>query len=412
MMRRNLVALTGLSIATLLAACGGSGDFTSGGLDGPIGSGSNPGGNAVAAVASISFTQPIQTAIEDRQNGDYRLRGKVDVIDRDGRAVPDGTSIELILLDTVILQDSTGAVEATALDVLRRSGSSLITVRCDPQVSNEASNCQQATSSFSSTVIRSHSVRAIQPGDFVIMRNADAVDRFRRVLSVDGPEALRLDRPLSRAYSGLAIWVGTAASGFSAAGFDPATSTLTQGRVATVQGEGEIRVTYPANVQSLRYGCFGYGDSGAASTVDLRDSVPQSRQVLLAATAANGVTAVDVGRFCAAAIGGGTVEPDVNTVTLQPSSQQTVGLTFRDGGQQIRLAYEPFNCIRTTGPSALSISFPNPQRASVAGGAAITLIRDASDTEGQNSATVECFGSDRAARATITVNLPTPPEPE
>lgn len=417
-----------LAAMALLCACSGTGDLSSlpdsepiSCIPGTAGCDSGTASNA----ASITFTSPNLEAIEDRANGDYRLSGKVDVVDRDGRAVADGTSIDLILLDTVILQDNTGSVEAANLDVVLRSGNSLITTRCSSLSGGEATGCNYAaTSSYSSTVVRSSSTRGIQAGDFVILRNADSTDRFRRVLSVTSDASLRLDRPLSKAYSSLQLWVGTAASGISAAGFD-ANNTLTPGRARTVEGEAVFRVTYPANVQSLRYGCFGYFNDGAAADTDLRDTVPQSRQVLLAATAPNGVTAVDVGSFCARAIAGGSVTSDIASVTLSPPADGTfneefVGLTFKDGGQQVRLAYTLFRCVRTEGPAVLTIGVGAAATASsffaisdVDGFADIRVRRDPPNATEAATGTVECFNSadSTATRATITVNLPAPPAP-
>lgn len=399
MTRSSLVVLAGATL--LLAGCGGSGDFSAPGTGAP-------GGGTQSSVASINFTQP-RAAVVDLANGDYRLSGKLDVTDRDGRAVPDGTNVDLILLDTVILQDNTGAVVVGALDVLTRSGPSLITTRCNSQFAVEASGCVETTSSFTSTVVRSNSIRGILPGDFVVMRNTDPQDRFRRVLSVNDGTSLRLDRPLARAYSGIELWVGTAASGFSVAGFNPTTSALTIGRATTIQGEAEFRTTYPANIRTLNYGCFGYLQSGAAFNIDQRDAVPQSRQVLIAATAPNGITAVNVRDSCAKSIAPSKVEADVTTLTLtNAGDSEDVNLTITDGGQGIALAYADFRCVRTEGPSSLTVT-PSSAFADVQGLATITITRGPVSANDEDGA-VQCSvtGSSGATPVVITVMLPVP----
>jgi len=269
----------------------------------------------------------------------------VAVTDRDGNQVEDGTRIALWLIDTVITQGNSGSTTVDS-DVLTFTGNGLVTRRCDSNFGgNEADNCVDGINDFQSTVLRFDSIREIRPGDFVVLSDGiDPADRFRRVLAVNGPNAIQVDAPYSRSYANVKFWVGTAESGNAAAGLLEG-QPLTAGEAFTRDGIAEFRVTYTADVQNLGYGCFGYLPNGRYASLDRRDAVPQSRQVILAAVAPNGISSVDIGRFCSLAINGGTVTPSSPALTLSSLGQtEVVGLTVRDGGDQVRLAYEGISC--------------------------------------------------------------------
>ena len=86
-----------------LAGCGGG--TSGGGL--PVGSttGSSSTGGAGNPNSNpsvyIQLTQPLQNAIEDIGGGSYSMKMTAQVTDAEGNAVPDGTQVNLFVIDSI-----------------------------------------------------------------------------------------------------------------------------------------------------------------------------------------------------------------------------------------------------------------------------------------------------------------------
>jgi Bacterial Ig-like domain (group 1). len=368
--------------------------------------------------STLVFSGPITNAITDLQNGDYRLVGKVDVTDRYGNTVPDGTIVNLSLMDSVILQDDTASTAAGSSQ-LGRSGPSQIRRRCatpPPPGGAEASGCtapgaDAASSDFSSTIVRNGIARGIQPGDLVLLANAADGDKKRTVNQVLSATGLETQAPYADALGGGQLWVGASLLGASIAGSD-AQGNLTPGTTTTVDGIGEFRVTYPANSGTLLTGCYGYRPDGSYSDRDRRSAVPQSRQVLVAANAGQGATAVDVGDFCFKAVAGASLTPQQASLLVPAGTSATDALRLRDGGDTVPMPYVPVKCAvtainRGTGSDFALMVSVNPNgdgdaATRVDGSVLVSVAVNGTATSPGDSATVTCYAADASSSFTVT----------
>lgn len=295
---------------------------------------------------TIVFTRPNLNAIENLENGNYRLRGKVDVSDRFGNVVPDGTTVNFSLMDAVIAHGDQASIEdgdtAVTTDPTR---SSLITFQCDdPTPANEADNCVSTQFNFGSTIQIENVPRGIEADDSVFLRGVEGDNRKRSVSSLVDNGILNVQTPFTETSNGVEYWVGASLRGATIAGID-ADGNLVPGTGVVEDGIAEFRITYPANVGSILTGCYGYNNNFSYSTRDRRSAVPQSRQVVVSAESGQTVAANTAGDFCYRAIAGGRMilsNPD--TAFIAPGQTQVFSLTLRDGGDDIRLPYVGFSC--------------------------------------------------------------------
>jgi hypothetical protein len=368
---------------------------------------------------TIVFTQPITDAIEDLNNGNYRLKGKVDVTDRYGNSVPDGTVVNLALMDSVILHDASGAT-ATGSPSLTRTGTSLIRRRCatEPTAGGEAGGCGlsgqlSGASDFTSTITRNDIPRGIQPNDLILIRNAATADKRRVVGATVSATALDAHVPYTETLSNGEFWVGAALSGAQIAGFNVDDGTLMPGTGVTQNGIAEFRVTYPANVRTIFTGCYGYPYADRSySDRDRRSRIPQSRQVIVSASAGDAVAAINQGDYCFKAIAGGTLEPTVDQIALGQGDATTIGLLLRDGGDTIPLPYSGLACFvsglvqASLAPEFFSLDvtvLPNSDgdRATGVSGSGAVIIENTGNG-GIGSATVTCVGGDASVNISVS----------
>ncbi|MDE0853375.1 MAG: Ig-like domain-containing protein [Nevskia sp.] len=385
---------------------------------------------AAGPASSIVFSYPITNSITNLGNGNYRRKGKVDVSDRYGNPVADGSVVNLAIMDSVIAQDNTG-VTAAGSPTLTRSGSSLITRRCttEPPQGGEASNCSLPTAivanDFTSTITRNGTARGIQNGDLILIQNAVTADKRNTVSSVGSATQLTAISNYLASLSSGQFWVGTAALGASIGSLQTAgneTGAIVPGTATTVSGIAEFRITYPANVGSIFTGCYGYASSGAYSTIDLRSSVPQSRQTVVVASAGAATTAIAEGsQTCFAAIAGATVTPNQTAVALSANSSTDISLLLRDGGDTIPLPYTALNCTVSnvsrsqTPASTFAVSatvqptgLDGNLATDVTGSGVVRITRtDSGPAVSGDSATVSCQGADsKPITITVSPNLP------
>ena len=295
---------------------------------------------------TIVFTSPNLGAIENLQNGNYRLRGKVDVTDRFGNVVPDGTTVNFSLMDAVVAHDDQGAIQNGAVELSTDAAvASLMTLRCDdPTPAGEADNCLPAQFNLGSTIQIENVPRGIETGDSVFLQKVQGENRKRNVSSLVDAGSLNVQTPFTEDAADVRYWAGASLRGATIAGIDSG-GALVPGTGVVEDGIAEFRVTYPANVGSILTGCYGYNADFSYSTRDRRSAVPQSRQVIVSAESGQTVAANIAGDFCYQAIAGGRMllsNPD--TAFIASGATQQFSLTLRDGGDDIRLPYTGFAC--------------------------------------------------------------------
>lgn len=380
---------------------------------------------AAGPPASMTFSGPITNAVEIIQNpggsnsGNYGLHGKVDVRDRYGNFVPDGTVVNFALMDSVIVQDNTGTTTASSPN-LDRSGNSLINRRCTtqpggtPNAPTEATGCNvlgsnTALTDFTSTITRNGVSRGILNGDLILIRDTISKDKKRTVSSVTGQTQLVANSNYSSAANNAMFWTGSSLSGGAISGFNADGTTLTPGTGVVENGFAPFRVDYPANTGSILLGCYGYGNNGAYSDVDKRDAVPQSRQVVVSADASS-VSAIDAGDFCFKAVAGTTLTPATAALSLSNGQTQVVSMSLRDGGDTVPLPYMPINCFQSaaegsafTVTAAITPTSDGLLTTDVSGSTSVTFTATVgSGAQSTDSVTYTCNGADTSTDITIT----------
>lgn len=257
---------------------------------------------------TIVLSTPITNSIENIGFGAYRRSGTLIVTDRFGNAVPDGTAINLGIIDSVIVDSNSGQLTGTSLTDLA------------PTFSDGS-----VIAAFNSaSIVRNSSNRFVELGDRVLVTDViDAVDKSRFIDSAINLTDVGVQSAFDGSETGLDYVIGAALLGAEISGIDSG-GTLTSGSVLTENGLANIRVTYPANINTIRIGCFEVQD-------DLRYSPNDSARVFMVASATSGsATLVDEGTLCFAPISGFTLTSNKDTI----DSTDSVTLRLRDGGDR------------------------------------------------------------------------------
>lgn len=260
--------------------------------------------------------------------GVYCQTGAVLVTDRHGNAVPNGTPVALGLVDTVIHAGSGSLAKNSAYLTLDTPEDGF-----DP--------------SFDAATLTVGGVsRKIQMGDRILIPEDVAPSDQSHFVTLLG-DAVQLgsdsvylnatDDPESQEVRYL---VGASLRGGAIHGYsemlsltcDPA--NLTTGIATTTGGMAPIRVTYPANKDTILTGCF------EDATVDQRHDPPGSAQVLAIASAQDGsTTMIDQGGFCFHA-----ATPTILTANPETLSQRTPLTVTLEDTNAVRLPYVSVTC--------------------------------------------------------------------
>ncbi len=289
---------------------------------------------------TIKLSHPMTNSVIDLNNvtslpanwervpGFYRRVGGASVTDRYGNDVPDGTIINLGLVDSVITMGTTGWTA---------SGSGTLT---DP-----------SGDFLGDFIIRNNAPRYIQNNDRILVLNAQSEDKSRFVTENTTRTAttIKTNASYSTAANSLHYVVGASLQGAYISGEDEE-GNLTKGTAKVKSGTAKFWVTYPANAGTILNGCYRYFGAGPDSYFkgDVRFYPPESAQVyVVASTSNNGAATVDRGTFCFASIAGdgggesGTLTPTPSTLQARAPGSQYVTLILQDGGDGVLLPFWP-----------------------------------------------------------------------
>lgn len=250
---------------------------------------------------TITLTRGYEKTLLNLNNygmsGVYCKSGALLVTDQYGNGVPDDTVISLGLVDSVIHEGYASLTE----------NSETLTL---------IEGAEGFSESFEQAFVKRTAgiERTIQEGDRILIpEGVSSADRSHFVKVRGDATLLGSDRPFlqdgtpSESVNPVHYYVGSSLLGGAIHGYPLSTTEgwcdpeqLTTGVTKTTGGLAPVRVTYPANKQTLFNGCYGYDDvTGEYSSVDSRFDTPQSAQVLVVASANDGVaTVVDKGSFC------------------------------------------------------------------------------------------------------------------
>ncbi len=231
---------------------------------------------------TIRLASPF-ASVEDLANGFYRRQGTAVVTDRYGNSVPDGTIINLGLMDSIIAEGTAttteGSAELNAVDVFL----------ADDNPANF----------LNAFITRNNTERFIQKDDRVLLLNAQAGDKSRFV--AQGLTGATADDLLVQTFynnSGVnrEFVVGAALLGGHIAGFTDE-GALPPGLGETKDGLAPFRITYPADETTILVGC---GSNLAAR--DVRHLPRNSARVYVTASSSDRSASTISEDFCFTAL--------------------------------------------------------------------------------------------------------------
>ncbi len=276
---------------------------------------------------SIAISYPVADGLTNLGNGLYRRKGGLLVTDRHGNAVQNGTVVSLGALDSVLLSNRAPTLNYGAFQTVANGQAS---AQQGSVILTDSSNAL-----FKSAYnTRNNLARYIQPGDRVLLPDAQAADksRFVAALPTDNHQ-LTLNKAWSQSYSTLQYLVGAALVGVQIAGEGTTASTdLVPGQAVVKDGFANFYLTYPANTQTLMLGCL------SDPTLDGRYVPLGSAQVWVVAEV-NGTAATRIDNQACFA---GLLPFSLSAETTQLSQSGTVRLMAQDASL-IRLPLTTLN---------------------------------------------------------------------
>jgi hypothetical protein len=244
--------------------------------------------------------------------GFYSRRAGLLVTDRWGNPVPDGTTINLGVIDSVIADSGTGSI------------------------ADGVAELTDASANFDNAFItRSGLVREIEEGDRVVLFDVPASDKSRFVTfetpSLFSDTTLPVTRPYENTLTNIEYAVGASLLGASIYGTDG--STATKGTVSTQNGLAQLRLVYPANKNRILVGWYPSG-------VDTRHLPLNSARVITVFTSSDDrVSMVDEGTLWFSAIPGFTLSAVPDELAGNVGDTFSLTLTLVDGGDEVPLPF-------------------------------------------------------------------------
>jgi len=336
--KKIIPAMLGAFVSLGLVACGSDSDTTVGVGATTEGGGTNSGASSSSAH-TIVLSYPYLEAITDEGNGIYRRVGEAIVTNNKGIPVPDGTRVDLSVIDSIL---ATGIID---------SGDSVtgaVLTDLNPMQADGTDTTFDVAS-----IVRNNEVHFIESTDPVLLFSSDASDRSRVIAPGDGmitANTLTVTSDYSMPYPDSSYYpegqssyvVGVSSLGAHVLGTETETDD-TGAETVTVTGNGysltknglaTFYVVYPANANTINTGCVD-------PALDTRVSPAGSARVYMIASAGTNATTVDE-NFCFVGIANGTLTASPST---DLSGSGSVNFTLRDGGNSIR---SPFREITTS----------------------------------------------------------------
>ena len=377
----------------LLSACGGGGDACTATDGRPLDSSTSTTDSCgnVRGAYTIAISYPSDDAISIPENGPgiYSYNASLLVTDQNGNHPPDGTIVQLDAIDTILAKGT-----ITAADSI--SGSTLaigVPTLTDGTITTlDVAGVRRGSGNTGP-------LRQIQPGDVVILRNADRNDQYRFVASTPTTTTVTVTSPFNSTYpnanyqgvnNSTEYFIGQSVVGVSIIGFDTENGNAPlSGHTKTVEGIGTFRIDYPANPSTITLGCSGdvlngYENGSGVEAIDYRYDVLNSADVAVIAQldGSSSVTTVDW-EGCFTAISPTSLTASPETVTVANGGTVTVFIDYIDN----KLISLPF--VSVTGGADNGNSFVVDQDAVTAGTQA--CIQDPTNSRYLTRANGGCF---------------------
>lgn len=312
----------------------------------------------------------------DQTPGFYSKRAGISVLDRWGNAVPDGTVINVGVMDTILASgtgDLTEEVDSEFNGILRDINGP---ITLTPSSINDTDRIAEAP-------------------DRVVVNNAEAHNKSRFVAGIEGDE-IAVTRPYVEAENGLEYWVGASLRGSAIYGMNP-DGSVTKGTVITRNGLGQLRFVYPANPNTIHLGVV---------EDDPRYPGPATKIASIFTCTDDSATMVDTGTLIFASIAGWTLtgRPEsINETTI-------ITLEVFDGGDEIPLPFvelTPIVEVNRDAASDLSVDAQECVTEPWTGACNSTITISGSAIESGDSAEITYYtAGDRDAEFTVSYEAP------
>ena len=240
-------------------------------------------------TANIAITYPAAGSIEQLLDtsgfptGVYSFSGSVVVTDKNGNSVPDGTLVQLDVIDSVLAQGTIAAGDSITGTTFTDSNP---TITDDLGIGAADFTTAHVNEKGASYFIDSESL-------VILTSAADRQDQVRLVSAktantITVSSAYNSTYPNTTYPSGLTNYiVGRTTLGMKVVGYDPETGETTDSFTRTKAGIGSFRIEYPANANTIRVGCGDGVTTTAIPSIDTRYPTLNTRDVWVRATAAD-----------------------------------------------------------------------------------------------------------------------------
>ncbi|WP_175452599.1 Ig-like domain-containing protein [Thiohalomonas denitrificans] len=278
---------------------------------------------------TIAMTWPIRDAVEDL-GGIYKRIGRATVTDRYGNPVPDGTTINLGVVDSVIVEGNGGEVRTANTTTPNQ----LYDV--SPQLTDGTS-----VGFDTASITRNDTDRFVQAGDRALLLNARAEDKSRHVRSISNTLTDVQSDYLNANQTNLDYIIGAALLGGEIKGVNAQTGDETRGTATTVDGTITYYLLYPADANTILTGC-------GLAVADDRNPPDNSGDVyVLAASRDNSATTISTGG-CFSAIAPVELTATPTTISVFGAGDYQIGLELTDNstdGQGVALPGMPIAAV-------------------------------------------------------------------
>jgi len=342
------------SLALVLSACGT--DTPSGGASQTTTATTTTGGTTTVTAGSTAAATAVisrpEAALNDPEDGYYRLKVTVKVEAGNGDYVPDGTPVHLSVIDSIIATGTIDVGDDITASVLTDMG----------PVDAAGAGVQFD----SAKIIRNSAYRFIEEGDMVLAGLRPTYDPSDTGLGL-APEEDKIrfisdavinnnEVTVSTAYTNtypsapyvageMDYLIGASLLGSTIVGEvdDGTTVSESSGISYTSSGKASFWFSYPARPETLGLGCDDLDTDSRVSPVG-------SAKVYLAARVSDTVTVID-DSYCFASLDGGSMEVEPKEL----DGAGTVNITLFDGSG-VRLALWPItSSVTTTGTVSVSV---------------------------------------------------------
>jgi hypothetical protein len=345
---------------------------------------------------TIALSKPSAHSITNMQNGLYCRTGVAVVTDQYGNAVPDGTIINLSLIDSVITEASDGVINAEQT-VLTSAGADFDDV----------------------SITRDEEARKIRTNDRVLLEGVAVADKSRFIASAPSSNnTLTLQAKYLNSDTAKHYIVGSSLLGGFIGGGDDCTK-LTAGLATTTGGIAPFKVTYPIhnnnsnnNQGRIMVGCMGY-TGNTYSNIDTRYAQPSSAQVIVVASSDNNeVTTMTKGTFCFSGISPGKLTAIPDGVSGNGNHNISLYLTDSTGdlvvqGEGITIPFSDIYCQSVTYSGTTEVTINNANNTVTTNANGVGVLQITVPAQDIN-ATITCTSYSFDISETISVKYDAP----